>query len=173
MNNIPEKLIPVGKILKAHGLKGELKITLFENNSKILLKGMDLWFNKNNCYKNYKLDYIRGSSKNIILKLNQINHINNVVAFLNKKIFISRNDYPEPDNNNYHLLDLINLEIYDENNNSFGFVLDAIKLPGNDIIIFNYNNKEVMIPIVDYFIELFDFKQKFVKVKNINSLLEI
>ncbi len=172
MNSI-ENLIPIGKVLKAHGLKGELKISLFDISSKILLEGINLWFYKNNSYQNYKLEKLRGSSKNIIVKLSEINDRNNVVAFLNKKIFLSKNDYPEPDENNYHLSDLINLEIFDENNNSYGFVCDAIKLPGNNVLIFNYENKEIMVPIVDYFIELFDFKKKVIKVKNINSLLEI
>ena len=172
MNSI-ENLIPIGKVLKAHGLKGELKISLFDVSSKILLEGINLWFYKNNSYQNYKLEKLRGSSKNIIVKLSEINDRNNVVAFLNKKIFLSKNDYPEPDENNYHLSDLINLEIFDENNNSYGFVCDAIKLPGNNVLIFNYENKEIMVPIVDYFIELFDFKKKVIKVKNINSLLEI
>tara|TARA_Y100001970_G_C14133791_1_gene803176 strand:- start:667 stop:1185 length:519 start_codon:yes stop_codon:yes gene_type:complete len=172
LNSI-ENLIPIGKVLKAHGLKGELKISLFDISSKILLEGINLWFYKNNSYQNYKLEKLRGSSKNIIVKLSEINDRNNVVAFLNKKIFLSKNDYPEPDENNYHLSDLINLEIFDENNNSYGFVCDAIKLPGNNVLIFNYENKEIMVPIVDYFIELFDFKKKVIKVKNINSLLEI
>ncbi|MAW74830.1 MAG: 16S rRNA processing protein RimM [Candidatus Marinimicrobia bacterium] len=172
MNSI-ENLIPIGKVLKAHGLKGELKISLFDISSKILLEGINLWFYKNNSYQNYKLEKLRGSSKNIIVKLSEINDRNNVVAFLNKKIFLSKNDYPEPDENNYHLSDLINLEIFDENNNSYGFVCDAIKLPGNNVLIFKYENKEIMVPIVDYFIELFDFKKKVIKVKNINSLLEI
>ena len=172
MNSI-ENLIPIGKVLKAHGLKGELKISLFDISSKILLEGINLWFYKNNSYQNYKLEKLRGSSKNIIVKLSEINDRNNVVAFLNKKIFLSKNDYPEPDKNNYHLSDLINLEIFDENNNSYGFVCDAIKLPGNNVLIFKYENKEIMVPIVDYFIELFDFKKKVIKVKNINSLLEI
>ena len=172
MNSI-EDLIPIGKVLKAHGLKGELKISLFDVSSKILLEGINLWFYEDNCYQNYKLEKLRGSSKNIIVKLSEINDRNNVVAFLNKKIFLSKNDYPEPDENNYHLSDLINLEIFDENNNSYGFVCDAIKLPGNNVLIFKYENKEIMVPIVDYFIELFDFKKKVIKVKNINSLLEI
>ena len=172
MNSI-ENLIPIGKVLKAHGLKGELKISLFDISSKILLEGVNLWFYKDNSYQNYKLEKLRGSSKNIIVKLSEINDRNNVVAFLNKKIFLSKNDYPEPDENNYHLSDLINLEIFDENNNSYGFVCDAIKLPGNNVLIFKYENKEIMVPIVDYFIELFDFKKKVIKVKNINSLLEI
>tara|TARA_B100000401_G_C52692013_1_gene664941 strand:+ start:285 stop:803 length:519 start_codon:yes stop_codon:yes gene_type:complete len=172
LNSI-ENLIPIGKVLKAHGLKGELKISLFDVSSKILLEGINLWFYKNNSYQNYKLEKLRGSSKNIIVKLSEINDRNNVVAFLNKKIFLSKNDYPEPDENNYHLSDLINLEIFDENNNSYGFVCDAIKLPGNNVLIFKYENKEIMVPIVDYFIELFDFKKKVIKVKNINSLLEI
>ena len=172
MNSI-EDLIPIGKVLKAHGLKGEFKISLFDLSPKFLLEGINLWFYEDNCYQNYKLEKLRGSSKNIIVKLSEINDRNNVVAFLNKKIFLSKNDYPEPDKNNYHLSDLINLEIFDENNNNYGFVCDTIKLPGNNVLIFKYKNREIMVPIVDYFIELFDFKKKVIKVKNINSLLEI
>ena len=41
-----------------------------------------------------------------------------------------------------------------------------INLPTNDSLIFIYKDKEIMIPISDDFIELFDFKNKVVIVKN-------
>jgi len=168
-----KKLIPFGKILKPHGIKGEMKISIFDNESDFFLKDVFIWFKSDNSYKSYELEYVKGFSKNLILKLNQVNDRSEVEAFLNKQIFISRDDFLKINNSNYYITDFIGLEIFDENDNSFGLVSDAIKLPGNDILVSMYNSKEIMIPIVDYFIEFFDFKKKIIKVKNIKSLLEI
>ena len=86
-------MIPFGKILKPHGVKGEMKISISDDQSDFYLKDINIWFKSNHGYKNYDLEYVKGFSKNLILKLNQINNRNDVKAFLNKQIFISRDDY--------------------------------------------------------------------------------
>ena len=48
----------------------------------------------------------------------------------------------------------------------YGIITDIINLPTNNSLIFSYEGKEIMIPISNDFIELFDFENKVVIVKN-------
>jgi ribosomal 30S subunit maturation factor RimM len=56
--------------------------------------------------------------------------------------------------------------VFDTCNNSLGRVLDVINLPTNNSILIKCNNKEIMVPIIDDFIELFDFKNKKIIIRN-------
>jgi ribosomal 30S subunit maturation factor RimM len=62
-------------------------------------------------------------------------------------------------------------DVNDSHEKKYGFVIDIIKLPTNDSILFNYNNEDIIIPIIDDFIELFDFKNRILIIKNFEGFL--
>ena len=163
----------MGKIIKSHGIKGELKVSIYNKNSETLVNGLIVWFNFDNKFKNYQIKYVRGSIKNTIVKLNQIENIDQIGFLISKEIFVSRNDFPAVSGNNYYLSDLIGMKILDKNERSLGIVIDVLNLPAHDVILIEYKGKEVMIPNVDDFIKLFDFKNNIIRVKNIKTLFEL
>ena len=116
---IPKDLIPIADILKPKGLKGELKVFLYNNESEI---------------------------------------------FSNTTLYVSRANFDNAQD--LHLVDLIGFIVKDEFGLEYGKINDIINLPTNDSLIFIYKDKEVMIPISDDFIKLFDFENRLVIVKN-------
>ena len=116
MNNCPKDLVSLGKVIKPHGIKGELKVFLYNNESSIFAKGLRIWFISNlNQYKLYKLNSIRGSIDNKIIKLDDIINIDMAQSLVKKEIFVSRSDFEPLDNkNDYYLNDLIGLKVLDE-----------------------------------------------------------
>ena len=61
----------------------------------------------------------------------------------------------------------------DFSNHFIDVVIDVVNIKDNNLILFEYNGKNVFIPIVDDFVELFDLKNKIIKVKNIKTLLNL
>ena len=88
-----------------------------------------------------------------------------------KKIYISRSDFPDKDA--FYLVDLIGFNVKDESDNCYGYVRDIIKLPTNDSLLIDYNNKELMIPIIDDFIKFFDYDNKCVIIKNSDIFINL
>ena len=162
---IPEDLIAIGNILKPKGLKGELKVFLYNKNSKTLKKDINVWIElDSNKYQPLVVEYLLPSGKYKIIKFERVNSRNNSEDFSNRILYISRADFD--DAQDLHLVDLIGFMVKDEFGSEYGEVKDIINLPTNDSLIFHYKEKEIMIPISDDFIELFDFKDKVVIVKN-------
>ena len=149
MNNIPQNLDPLGEIIKPHGINGELKVFLYNDKSDTLKKGVKVWFNINDCYRNYSLYSIRGSTKNIIIKLDQLDNINQTKELINQKILVSRNDFIELGSKSFYLNDLIGFKVFDIKNDECGKIIDVLSFSGNDVLLVDYKNKEIMIPIVD------------------------
>ena len=46
MNNFPGDLIPIGKIVKPHGIKGQIKLKLYNEKSSLLVKDTIVWLKK-------------------------------------------------------------------------------------------------------------------------------
>ena len=51
-------------------------------------------------------------------------------------------------------------------NINYGKVIDVINLPTNNSLLINYDNREIMIPIIDDFIKLFDYENEIIIIKN-------
>ena len=170
----PLKLIPLAKIVKAHGVKGEVKVLLYNDNSKTLKKDLNVWFNIDDSFISYTLESVRVIDKGSLIKLNPINCRDEVSFLINNELFVSRDDFPKlNDEDKYYLNDLIGMEIIDEKEVKYGNVIDILNLPSNDVLLVKFKDREIMIPNIDGFIELFDFENNIIKVKNIRYLLEL
>ena len=167
---IPSDLLPIGIISKAKGLKGELKVFLYNKDSESLKNDSDIWIQHKDSFKSFKLNYISLSGSNRIIKLDDVDSRELSEVLVRKKIYISRKDFP--DNKGFYLVDIIDFNVIDINKNSLGIVIDVINLPTNNSLLIEYDNKEIMIPIMDDFIELFDFKNKEIIIKNSNIFIE-
>ena len=162
---IPEDLIPIADILKPKGLKGELKVFLYNENSKTLKNNINVWV-KLDCdtYKPLVVNYLSSSGKYKIIKFEKINSRSESEIFSNTTLYVSRANFDNAQD--LHLVDLIGFIVKDEFGLEYGKINDIINLPTNNSLIFIYKDKEVMIPISDDFIKLFDFENRLVIVKN-------
>ena len=162
---IPKDLIAIADIVKPKGLKGELKVFLYNKNSKTLKKNINVWIELDaDNYQSLVVEYLLSSGKYEIIKFERIDSRNESEGFSNGRIYVSRADFDNAED--LYLVDLIGFMVKDEFGLEYGEVRDIINLPTNDSLIFFYKEKEIMIPISDDFIELFDFKDKVVIVKN-------
>ena len=171
MNNnkiAPNDLIPIGKILKAHGLFGEVKVFLYNIDSESLKPEIDVWLKMKNEFIAFGIENIKN---NKLIKFKNVNDRDNAELLNGKKIHLSRKKFPLLKKNDFYLTDIIGFNVNDSNGKKYGFVLDIIKLPTNDSILFNYNNEDIIIPIIDDFIELFDFKNRILIIKNFEGFL--
>lgn len=165
INQNPDDLIPIGKIVKAHGLCGEVKVLLYNNDSKSLKSEVKICLKINEKFIFFEIEYVKNSNIKLV-KFNDVNDRNNAELLNGKIIYLSRELFPDLKNNEYYLSDIIGFDINDEKGNSYGVVLDVVQLPTNNSILFNYNSKEVIIPIIDDFVELFDFENNVIIIKN-------
>ena len=168
--NSPSKLIPIGFLLKAHGLKGELKVFIYNDESETLVKGLNIWLKLENSFKSFLVENIRGYKKNII-KLENLNDRDEANKLLKEKIYVSRSDFPSLNDGEFYLNDLIGFNIYDTENISFGILVDVMCVPNQEILVIKYNEKEILLPNNDNFVRLFDFKNKKIIVDKIKQFI--
>ena len=160
----PQDLFPIGTILKTRGLKGEVRVFLYNIDSDIVNKDIFFWIKKDNCFEYYNAEYFKKSIKYYLVKFRDINDREQAKHICNRKLYVSRQDLSNK--KGYYLIDLIGFLIKDEFDVDYGNVIDVINLPTNNSLLINYNDKEIMIPIIDDFIELFDYENEVIIIKN-------
>ena len=172
MNSLPdkEKLVSVGKVVKPHGIKGDLKFFLYNKDSNILSYDIKVWFEIDKIFKSFSLVSSKGSGK--IFKLESINSRNDAELLRGKEFFVLRSDLPDLEDGNFYLNDIINFVLFNEVN-EVGLILDVLLLPSANYILVSYNNKDVLIPVLEEYIKFFDFDEKKVIMKNIEGFLNL
>ena len=166
-----DKLICVGSLVKHHGLKGELKVFLYNEDSETLVKGLQIWIETDNNFTSYNLENVRGSKNNLIIKFKNINSRDKSQFLVKKEIYVSRNDFPDLDEG-FYLNDIIGFKIINDNNQVYGYLKDVLVLTGNEILVVDCDGKEVLVPNVEEFVKLFDFNKKIIIVSNFEQFFE-
>ena len=139
------KDICVGLISKPIGIKGQVKVisytevpcSLFEYNNLFLLKNIKIHF------KNIKLI----KDNNFIVSIDGVNDRNEAEKYRLKNIYINNGDLHKLDNNEYYYNDLLNSQVFDNNNNLLGTIKAVLNYGAGDFLeIKLLNNKEATMP---------------------------
>ena len=172
-NHIPVDLVPLGKIVKPHGILGELKIRLFNSESETLKVGQSVWVGlEKKDYEPYIIEKISLQFEKSRLKFKNVNDRNSAELFRNFTLSVCRDEFPEIIDEEFYLVDLIGFNVVDQTGKTVGEVSDIMENPASDILIISYEDKEHLIPLVDDFVTLFDFEKKQVTINLIDGLID-
>ena len=72
--------------------------------------------------------------------------------------------------NEFFVVDLIGTNAF-INDTKIGIVKDIMKTKANGILVIDYNNKDLLVPLVEDFIEKIDINNSIIKLKTIEGLI--
>ncbi|HOJ50058.1 MAG TPA: ribosome maturation factor RimM [Spirochaetota bacterium] len=171
-----EKIV-IGKIVNTRGIKGDLILLSYTEPLDNILKYKTLYFKDNNEFKEIKISkisYYRGNR--FVMKLNNTNNINEVLKMRGKNIYIDFSEIKdELKDNQFFYFQAIGSKTY-IGEKYIGKVVSVHNFGSCDILEVIYKNeknkrKQVMLPVLDEYIEIFDLDNKVIKYKDIDGLL--
>jgi len=142
--------IVVGKILTTHGIKGWFTIKSYTDPIENIFK-YNLQVNLDKTFKNIKVTDYRFMSKKTVMKIENINTIEDTPRFINHDLVILKNNLPVINNNEYYWHQLIGKKVITSNNKTLGIVESLFTSGDNDILVVKTNKKkgkELFIPFL-------------------------
>ena len=179
MINKSEWLI-VGVITSCHGINGQLKVKSLSDFEERFLKPGIRWLQKENETPS-KIQLVSGfkqpGKETFIVKLQGINTRNHAEQLQKFKILVKTDNLPKLKKGEFHLLELINLEVKTLENDELKIIGKVINLENekNNLLVIELfkNQKKVLIPFVKEIVPLVDIKNNFIIINPPNGLLEI
>lgn len=168
-----EDFFRIGVITKPHGLKGEVKVFPTTDDAKrfkklkkciIRTKKGDIEAEKKSCkfFKNL-----------VILSFVGYDDINEVEAFRNCDIYVSREDAVPLEEGEYYISDVIGSDVYEDNGSHLGTVNDVLQTGANDVFtVAMENGRELLIPVINDCVIDIDTEGKKVVVKLMKGMLD-
>lgn len=159
------EMIYIGKTVSTFGIKGELKVIsdfeycdrAYQVNKKILINNIEHVISGIRYHKNY-----------VLLKIDNLNNINDILKYVGFNIYIKRIDLGLKEDE-YLYKDLINSEVIDTDNTKLGKVIEILN--GNNVLIKVKGTKEFFIPLIANYVSKFDLNKKILYTKNAKELI--
>ena len=136
-------ILRVGKIVNTHGLKGEMKVIPLTDDMRryddlefVLLDG-----------KEVKIEKVKYQKDRVILKLENIDIIEEAEKLKNKYLEIPREYAIELEEDTYFITDLIGCNIVDTDGKDLGQIYEVLQTKNNDVYWIK-KPKELLIPVL-------------------------
>ena len=158
------EMIYIGKTVSTFGIKGELKVIsdfeycdrAYQVNKKILINNIEHVISGIRYHKNY-----------VLLKIDNLNNINDILKYVGFNIYIKRLDL-NLSKDEFLYKDLINSEVIDEDNTKLGKIIEVVN--GINVLIKVKGTKEFYIPLINNYVKRFDLDKKILYTKNAKEL---
>ena len=158
--------IYIGDIVNTHGLKGEVRIiSNFKQKDLVFVPDMPVYIGKNKDME--KIASYRVHKQFDMVTFIGIRHIDDVLKYKGKSLYINRDDLKY---DGYLNEDLIGLDVY-QNNKLIGKVSDILLTNAHEILVISGKSK-YMVPNIDEFILNVDLKSKRIDIKYMKGLID-
>ena len=170
----------VGLITSCHGIKGQLKVkSLTDFEERFIKPGMRWVQKENEPPLEIKLTsgFRQPGRATFIISIEGINSRNDAEQLKKFKILVKTDNLPRLQKEEFHLLELINLQVKTLENDKLkiiGKVLDLENEKNNLLVIQLFKNqKVVLIPFVEEIVPIVDIKNNFLIINPPKGLLEL
>ena len=174
------KWLIVGLITSCHGINGQVKVKSLSDFEERFIKPGIRWLQKEN-EPPIKIELISGfkqpGKETFIIKFQGIDSRNHAEQLKKSKILVKNDKLPKLKKGEYHLLELINLQVKTLENKDLKIIGKVINLENerNNLLVveLSKNKKKVLIPFVKEIVPLVDIENNFLIINPPKGLLEL
>ena len=168
-----DDLLQVGVITQTHGIRGEVKVfpTTDDVNRFKKLKETILDTGKEKI--TLEIEGVKFFKQFVILKFKGFDNINDIERYKSKSLFVTRANAVRLRRNEYFIADLIDIEVFDENDQPFGVLTDVMETGANDVYVIKMTDgREVLVPAIKECILSVDIEGRKMVVHLLDGLLD-
>ena len=161
--------LPVGKIVGAHGVKGNLKVHSYAESLSVFNPGSSILVARaGKIEKNYTIKWAKPHGRRILLSFEGIGNRNAAKTLIGSKLLIERTALPEPEEGFYYWCDIIGLAVFTTDEQCIGRVESIISTGSNDVFVVKDLDKgddnEILIPALESVVLEINFEHKTMRV---------
>lgn len=140
----------IGKITKAHGIKGELKLIAFSGQTESITrhKAFILVSRQGKLTSSLNVIRSRAGNRSVIVQFEGISDRNDAEKLCGLGVLVHKEDLPVLDDNEFYLYELEGLQVLTEQNEVIGNVESFFSNGMQDILVVRNGKNEYLIPLI-------------------------
>jgi 16S rRNA processing protein RimM len=168
-----EECFLCGYIAKPHGYKGEVTLVLDVDNPAAYSDLDSFFVLIQGSLVPYFVEEIRLQEDKAIVKLEDVATQEAAQALVGNQVYLPMNNLPELEEGQFYYHDIIGYRVVDTTAGELGEVTNVYEFPHQDLIAMNYQEQEVLIPVIDEIVLKADHTKKQLMVNLPEGLLDI
>ena len=161
--SLPDPLLEIGKIVTAHGLKGEVRVYPDSDFPERFEAPGRRWMLRPGATEPEPIELISGyllEGKGLyVLQLEGIGDRTQAEALRGCKLLVPASDRPELTEGEFHVADLIGLAVFDQASQTLIGTVTDILPAGQDLLEVTHATGKVLIPFVEPIVPIVDLDQ--------------
>ncbi|MCP4725829.1 MAG: 16S rRNA processing protein RimM [bacterium] len=165
-------LIHIGKIVKVHGLKGQVIVKTYSGNADNVDLGSEVYVIGSDFEKILTICSVQSVKSNFRIGLDEVKNRDSAEKLIGMEICVPEESLKMLSENNYYVFDLIGCRIIDEEEKEYGTVNEVINNPANDLLQIKKNKKEYLVPMIKEIVKKIDLENKQIIIKPMDGLFD-
>jgi 16S rRNA processing protein RimM len=161
------KYVPVGRIMSAHGIKGEVRFRYYNDEKEVLYRYTSFFVKSDDGWMRLQPTGINLHKGVFRIKFRGLDKLGDISFLMNRELFVEEGDLPGLVENEYYEYQLVGLDVLGENDESLGKVAAIIHTGANDCLVVK-GDQEILVPMIEDYILAIDLDKGFISVRAVD-----
>lgn len=163
MNN--NNLVPMGKIVGAHGRNGTVKVSSYAETLDIFRQDAGIYLRSpKGAVQKQAIRWVKPHHRHLLVSIEGVNNRTAADYLKSSEICVHRQSLPELSENTYYWFDLIGITVKNDMGDYMGVIERIIDTGAHDVYVVKDGKKEALIPAVATVIEAVDLQNRLMRV---------
>lgn len=143
-------LVAIGRVGRPHATRGRLRVWPAAGSSLAWLGAERLFIGTGrDSAQPFKLLQADRAGRFVIVKLQNVDSLEQAAALVNQRCFVERGQLPECEPGSYYVADLCGLRVEDRQGRILGRLQDVIDSGAHEIYLVEDDRRSILLPVVD------------------------
>jgi 16S rRNA processing protein RimM len=147
--------IPVGRVTRTHGLKGELKFFPADQDDLVVQNDQQIRLGETT----FKIKSVRGAKSPFIVKFEGIDSIEVAQSLSGQEVLVAKEDFESLPEGEYYRFEIEGLKAFDDTGKYYGVIEEIIATGSNDVYVVRGDCKEWLVPMIDSVVQNIDLEE--------------
>ena len=175
----PEAWVPLAEIMRPHGVRGEVRLKLFNKDSDVLLDRDEVLVRLPDGEDHeVSVDGARRANEAILLKLHSVDDRDRAAELRGALVCVRRRDFPVPEKGEFYACDVVGARVTVAGDGDgqaareLGVVKDLLSYPSVDVLVVRAKDggKDWEVPLVDALVASIDVETGSVELKSLEGV---
>jgi|SRR6185436_9578550 len=155
-----EECFYLGKIIRTHGVKGDVMVYLDVDNPQQYKKLKSIFIEREEIITPFNISTVSIRDNIARIHITGVDDMTKAEEFLKCEVYLPLSKLPKLDKNKFYLHEIINFKVIDRTKGEIGIFEKIIDLPHQTVAQIKNGNKEILVPMIPEFIESVNREEK-------------
>ncbi len=168
----PDHYLAIGKVLKAWGIKGKVKIFSYAESPETFHGLSELYVQGERGTRALELETVTEHKKGLLIKFKGRDYIEAVEDLIGLTLYMDKRSLLPTEEGEYYWFQLIGMTVKTDTGRLLGTIKNIMNTGSNDIYVVQQGEKELLIPALQDIIEEVDVDKQLMIISPMEGLLD-